>query len=354
MLRRLLITCACLSLSGCGSLVDNLGDIEKVAQVLSFQPDLNVSGDKYESTFAAALFTEDGDVNYAGKTDAIAIDDDRLQTALDTCKVQKLKSRVQAEALFGLDVAGAIVALGKLVFQQAITEVGNRIKKIKADGIANYSIKGTWADAPEWRRVRCVGMQRILTAKGLKEAQKDAAPGKIVDRVRMTAVLQVHHFGNGDKGGYVVAPIYARVNYAMAQTGAGDAKTGPYVRLQIALILKTIAPDRVLRTSTVAEGLNVSLAAPLKAEIGKPAETKCAALVSKPASARIYEVCDAATPLMAEPLTGTAKQMVLTVTETGTGVSDAEAASASLDAINKALTPTVASTLTQLTAGLPK
>ena len=169
-------------------------------------------------------------------------------------------------------------------------------------------------------------------------------------RIRTLIILQRMGLGSASARGTIWAPIYARVDRSVAETGIGSAENKAAVRLNINLALTTISPSAKGESGQVNEVLNASFQ-PIRAAFGEAAQV-CDPWPKKTLKLSSHPICPQATTLSLDPPPGAPIYLTLVVSESGSALSDAEAAEKALQDIKNAAKPTVDGAISKLVAKL--
>ncbi len=349
-------------LGGCAPLIENLDNFEKITGALAFTPDPR-SGDQADQETVLTIIPFSLD---EGNRDEIATlrgisqasGDGEFVSAMDVCAPPQRARKSSGNALL-MDLfspASVIVAVGQLVVERVFAEIQSRIEKIKERNQSSYFVRRAWSpakpDGPSWKQVHCLVVRRELTQKGVDELLKSGMSREQIRTLRMVLVLQRRPFQSKDGlSGSIIAPIYARVENSLAETGIASASLKARVRLGVSTVIKALTSSASgdSRKSPLTEVANISFRT-IVAPLGERAKT-CNAWKSD-SDALIFPVCDLGTGLFADPPPGAPLHVNIIVTETGSAVSEAEAALASLEAVKKASKTAVTDLLTKITAGL--
>ncbi|MGE5512987.1 MAG: hypothetical protein ACM31O_17270 [Bacteroidota bacterium] len=212
-----------------------------------------------------------------------------------------------------------IVAAGQWLYNTAVSELDGRLKRLQDRSSAEYYFQRSFRQGtPSWNNISCIVIHRGAAAQGKEKRQSSG----------MTAVISRRDMGAHSD---TLKLIYARLDNAVALTGAGTAENPPSVQVDIAFSVQAATKGKERP-----EIYQVTLQAfkPFNAELGKNAKV-CGDAASSDAVRCMWE-----SDLLPKPSKGvTSYSISVVVKETGSGASKAAKARAGLEAMNALVKP---------------
>lgn len=335
---------AILTLTGCGSFIENVESIEKVAGALSFQADPR-SGDTADQRYKIALL---GDSD-AGRAKQLKRgdfgDNPKLQRVIDVCEPPRVTH--YAFPAVG-NIAGFVGSVGQLLFDRVFADIQGRIDALKSRGTASYSIRRAWdaSSGIRWHDVNCIVIVRELTAAAHAKEKASADSKSAGGPIRMVTVFQRRKLLSNKRTASILAPVYVKVDRSVAETALATQAKKATIRLNVGIAMTALYSSKAGKAA-VTEIYSIPFK-PITAPLGEVAKT--CDLWEPGVNQLDAGICDSASTLILDPPPGAAFDMRIVITETGTAVTEAEAATKALEALKKAAQPLATDLIKQVSA----